>query len=81
MICLFLRLLQRNASKFLFIRSYIHNFKKKFILKRELESFKKCAVTVLEECEEPTTANLAEAAFRFIRGKTPCANIEVSSSE
>jgi len=46
----------------------------------DIMKLKSCVVTILEECEEPTTANLADALFRFIRSRTPCGNLTTPAS-
>lgn len=37
-----------------------------------------CVVDVLEKCQESTPANLVESMFRFIKNKTPCANMTIT---
>lgn len=45
----------------------------------DMALLQKCVVAELEHCEESTPANLVDAMFRFVRNKTPCANITTAS--
>lgn len=42
----------------------------------QMTSLQKCVVGVLETCEKPTTANIIESLFNFIRKSTPCKNVK-----
>ncbi|KAL0891938.1 hypothetical protein ABMA27_015179 [Loxostege sticticalis] len=42
---------------------------------RQLTELQICVVGVLETCEAPTTGNIVESMFKFIRKATPCADI------
>lgn len=44
-----------------------------------MAKLQKCVVRVLEDCEESTPANLVDAMFKFVRNKTPCANMTTST--
>lgn len=41
----------------------------------DMSKLQVCVVDVLEGCEESTPANLVDAMFKFVRNKTPCANM------
>lgn len=46
----------------------------------DMNALQKCVVAELEHCEESTPANLVDAMFRFVRNKTPCANMTTAAS-
>lgn len=46
-----------------------------------MTKLQKCVVRVLEDCEESTPANLVDAMFRFVRNKTPCANMTTTAGK
>lgn len=47
----------------------------------DMTKLQKCVVRVLEDCEESTPANLVDAMFRFVRNKTPCANMTTTADK
>uniref|UniRef100_A0A336L8A3 CSON005901 protein n=1 Tax=Culicoides sonorensis TaxID=179676 RepID=A0A336L8A3_CULSO len=47
----------------------------------DMSRLQKCVVKVLEDCEESTPANLVDAMFRFVRNKTPCANMTTTADK
>ncbi|XP_063821252.1 27 kDa glycoprotein-like [Ostrinia nubilalis] len=42
---------------------------------RQLSELQLCVVGVLETCEAPTTGNIVESMFKFIRKATPCSDV------
>lgn len=41
----------------------------------DIKKFENCVVSKLEKCRESTTANLAEAIFRYVKKETVCKDI------
>lgn len=46
-----------------------------------MTKLQRCVVKVLEGCEESTPANLVDAMFKFVRNKTPCANMTTTTGQ
>ncbi|RVE40809.1 hypothetical protein evm_014541 [Chilo suppressalis] len=48
---------------------------------RELSELQTCVVSALETCPTPTTGNIVESMFKFVRKSTPCADVPLETKK
>ncbi|KAL4710394.1 hypothetical protein ACJJTC_008796 [Scirpophaga incertulas] len=46
---------------------------------RQMNELQTCVVATLEKCPTPTTSNIVESLFKFIRKATPCSDVGVKA--